>query len=466
MGAIGIKLTLNWNAEAEFAERSSRAVYIGHAFVGRKRDASTRDAPESVRTIDIAHATIWNFADVVIADHPRKRTVLIGLARNRWRTTSSRAHPERRTLRLRDACEWDAVTEVTTLAHRTVGVLLAIWSLLAEEAVADRARRAIRVRDTLSEVDTSIVDALEAGLAVCVAATVDARDARSRNRFAFLTRRAIGISIASTRDVTEVIDTDFGGVAIAIVSAVPREDASSVRTNFVRWAIDVGHTLWWTGFARSVHASEIFRTIEVGLAHADRNALAIIADGVRWAADVRAGVRSDAAEVVAHFVRSTIEVASAIADEETLVVDADFRRTTIFVQDALSDRNALARLADFVRSTIEVTETLAEVDTTSFDAFESWRAVVVLYGTERRFAGSVFADETTGAITVETALVARDTNIVAAYLAVGAIEISVAGLELAEAVDALTAESAIVVPLTLRRDALVVHAELSVRAVS
>ena len=230
----------------------------------------------------------------------------------------------------------------------------------------------------MAEVDAAVPDTLEPWLTVHVGYTLHGRDAGARDRLALLTGRTVAIERAPSRHVTEVVDADLGRVAVAVVSTVTRENTSPIGADLVRRTIDVGETLWRSRFALAVHTTETVRAVEVLHTLTDRNALSVVAHRAWRAVDVRAWIGANAAEVFADFIRTAVEIVSAIADEETLVVETDLCGTAVVVQVALAERHTLSALTDLVGRTIEVSETFAVIRAASVDALKPWGAHVVL----------------------------------------------------------------------------------------
>lgn len=118
--AVRVKLAVDGDAESELAQRPRRAIDVGHALVGWNWKTRACDATQTVRAIRIGHAAIGDFADVVVTDHAGERTILIGLTRDRRRTTARSAHPQWRTFGGCHAIEGYAVSEVAAFTHRAI----------------------------------------------------------------------------------------------------------------------------------------------------------------------------------------------------------------------------------------------------------------------------------------------------------------------------------------------------------
>ena len=360
------------------------------------------------------------------------------------------------------------VAEVTALTDTAFAVDRALWARLTEEAVADRARRAVGVYGALTEVNAAIAQALEARLAVSVRGTLDRGLTCAGDRLALLHWRAVRVTRAATRDDAAVVLTGLTSVAVSVDAAITDEDTLIVDALLVRRAVRVREALRRLRLTRTIDALFTREAVKVAEAiWSERDALTVLTELVRGAievveaspcgltdtahtvkarAAVDAGAEIDAlaAEVRADLVRSALVIRAAITDEEARVVQADFARVTVHVHAAAERWHAVPITTNLIDAAVPIDPALSLEDALTVDADLAAAAVEVIEALRGIVhAAHVHTELVDGAIEVCTAARDRYADSVLTHLAVGAIIIGAAADKLAPPADARAAEAAV-----------------------
>lgn len=287
--------------------------------------------------------------------HLRQEAIGVGLTEQGRNAGGSHAIPGRRTLACVTAGRGNAIAQVAALSQVAIGIDEAIGLRLAEEAVADRPRRAFGVDGALAHVDAAVVEADKAGVAIGLVHALGLGLTHSGQGLAFLAGRAVAVEITSIGSHAEIALADLACAAIVVDETDPGGDALAVYATLAESAVGVDDAdRWGDEFTLAVLADFIGAAIGVDLALGNGQTRAPLTEIADVAGDRLAGIAYLTSVIDADFKGATILIGEAIADEIAIAAQTDLCRAAIGVAIAIVADDALAGTAGLIGQAVGV----------------------------------------------------------------------------------------------------------------